>query len=278
MQSRSMKTILWGLMLGVFAQGAAANLLINPTRVQFNPSDRTADITLINTSPSSNTYRIEWAEKKAKASGGYEDLSESAAANFPTASNMLRLSPKQVTLKPGERQTVKLAIRRPQSLANGEYRSHLLFKALPTAENAANPNSSTKVKVILSFAIPVVVRQGPEDAAMNVNDAAISYNPAKKDGSVTVKLSRTGITSGFGDLNAYWTPTGSTERLIAKIGDYSFWPELSTATVSLAWVGADFAQTDGKLRIVYEGVNNLRGKTFFDKTFSINRSMIKTLN
>lgn len=269
------------LSLILFVQNTSANLLINPTRVQFNPADRTADVTLINTSTTTNTYRIEWAEKKAKPTGGYIDLNSNEAANFAIASNMLRHSPKQVTLKAGERQTIKLALRRPQNLSNGEYRSHLLFKALPppTPEETENKGEgSTVVNIVLSFAIPVVVRQGSENYELTLNDAAITYNPSQKNGSVILNMSRQGITSTFGNISAYWTPSNGQERLIAKIGDYSFWPELSNSTLALAWVGADFAPADGKLRVVYEGVKDFRGKTFFNKTFTINRSMIKTAN
>ncbi|HEY0893331.1 MAG TPA: fimbria/pilus periplasmic chaperone, partial [Cellvibrio sp.] len=243
----------------LIVQSASANLLINPTRVQFNPSDRTTDVTLINTSQVTTTYRLEWAEKKAKANGGYTDLDSAAAANFPVASKMLRFSPKQVTLKPNERQTIKLAIRRPQGLADGEYRSHLLFRALPPTKNSVEKDqqtASTVIAVVLNFAIPVVIQQGTPNYTVNANSARILFNPSKKDGSVEVDLSRSGIHSMIGNISAYWTPAGGKEQLIAKLGDYNFWPELSTARATLHWVGTDFAPADGKLRLVYEGAKD----------------------
>lgn len=281
MNTKSLKTLCAGLLLSLTAQSVWANLLINPTRVQFSPSDRSADITLINISNVTTTYRLEWIEKRAKPDNTYDDLSPAEAANFPTASSMLRFSPKQVTLKAGERQTIKMAIRRPQDLAAGEYRSHLVFKALApkTAEEGLNPNaSSTSVNIVLNFAIPVVVQQGAVDYSVALNNASINFNPAKKDGSVQVNLSRSGTNSVIGHISAYWTPNGGKERLIAKLGDYNFWPELKTSTATLSWVGADFAQEDGKLRLVYDGTKEFRNKVFFDKTIAIQRSMIKTLN
>lgn len=267
------------LITGFFiVQSAWANLLINPTRVQFNPSDRTTDVTLINTSQVTTTYRLEWAEKKAKASGGYTDLDSAGAASFPVASKMLRFSPKQVTLKPNERQTIKLAIRRPQGLANGEYRSHLLFRALPPAKNLVEKDqqtASTVIAVVLNFAIPVVIQQGTPNYTVNANSARILFNPSKKDGSVEVDLSRSGMHSVIGNISAYWTPAGGKEQLIAKLGDYNFWPELSSARTTLHWVGTDFAPADGKLRLVYEGVKDFRGKILFEKNLAITRSAIQ---
>lgn len=274
------KSISISVLLSLCAQGVSANLLINPTRVDFHSNTRTVDVTLINTSQTTNTYRIEWAEKKATADG-YEDLSPSAAASLPIASPMLRYSPRQVTLKPNERQTIKLAIRRPQGLANGEYRSHLLFKALPPPpadKNDGEVAPELKFNVVLSFAIPVVVVQGPMSYDVTLNDASISYNPNQKTGSVKVTMSRSGVNSTMGNINAYWTPNGGTEKLIAKTGDYNFWPEVSRTSVDLGWVGTEFAKTDGKLRIVYEGTKGFRGKTFFEKTITVTGGMIKTAN
>lgn len=262
------------------SQLSLANLLINPTRVQIEPGDRSADVTLINTSEITNTYRLEWAEKRAKSEGGYEDLNETAAASFPTASQMLRFSPRQVTLKPGERQTIKLMVRRPQGLQDGEYRSHLLFKALPPnrEENQQLDSAATAINIVLSFAIPVVVRQGNLQYQLGIDNAAIEYNPSQKTGAIEVDLSRSGIHSVTGNMTAYWTPAGGKEQAIAKLSDYNFWVETTKAKARLQWTGTDFALTDGKLRVVYEGSKQFRGQTFFDKTFSINRSMIKVIN
>lgn len=283
MLAKSITTTVTAIAISLVAHCASANLLINPTRVNFDNADRTADVTLINTSQTTNTYRIDWAEKKAIEAGGYEDLTpeQAQSAHLPIASGMIRYSPRQVTLKPGERQTVKLAIRRPQSLANGEYRSHMQFTALPpgTSEKTEDKNSpALAFKILLSFAIPVVVVQGPIQYEMAMDNAWITYSPSKKDGAVNVTLSRTGAHSVIGNINAYWTPNGGKEQLIAKIGDYNFWPETKKVNVPLGWVGAPFASSDGKLRIVYEGTKNFHGKVFVEKTINIQGSAIKMAN
>lgn len=286
MQSNIIKQVCTGILFAVLTHQAAANLLINPTRVVFNPTDRTTDVTLINISQTTNTYRIEWVEKKAKSTGGYEDLTPAAAtaSNFPIASSMIRYSPRQVTLKAGERQTIKMAIRRPQGLASGEYRSHLVFKALPpmgplAPEKATEEEAtSMKVNILLTFAIPVVVKQGAITYQIALEDAVIAYNATNKTGSVTVNMSRTGDNSVIGNIDAYWTPNGGKEEVIAKTGDFNFWPETNQTKVKLTWVGTSFAKTDGKLRIVYEGTKDFKGKVFFDQTISIKGGMIKTAN
>ena len=109
---------------------ASANLLINPTRVSLAHGERSTEITLINTSQVTNTYRMEWVEKQAKQGGGYDDLTDEQAARFPTSSQMIRFSPRQVTLAPNERQTVRIAVRRPSDLAEGEYHTNVVMSVL----------------------------------------------------------------------------------------------------------------------------------------------------
>lgn len=276
------RTLLTRLYAGLFAclltQTAWADLLINPTRVMLGANDRTTEVTLINISKQTNTYRIGWLEKKASEQGGYIDLTPAQAASAPIASSMIRFSPRQVTLKPGERQAVKLAVTRKQGLAKGEYRSHLQFRAIPPEKKAENEGGGQNMAItmMLSFAIPVVVVQGGVDYDLSFQNAQIHFNPARNSGSVKVQMTRSGANSVIGNISAYWTPAGSSkEVLIAKAGDYNFWPETKRLNAELIWAGTAFAKTDGKLRIVYEGVKEFRGKVFFDKTINVSGSAIK---
>lgn len=281
MLNKTFNNLAFCTLLSITSHSVFANLLINPTRVDFLNDTRSTDVTLINTSQTTNTYRIEWAEKKVTENGQYQDVTSVQAESLHIASKMLRFSPRQVTLKPNERQTVKLVIRRPQGLADGEYRSHLLFRALAPADDKNQPNikgSSVAFNIVLSFAIPVVITQGAMKYDLTMNDAVISYNPQQKDGSVNVTISRSGTNSVMSNINAFWTPVGGKEALIAKTGDYNFWPEAKKVNVPLSWVGTEFAKSDGKLRIVCEGTKNFRGKTFCDKTIPVKGSAIKTLN
>lgn len=258
---------------------ASANLLINPTRVSLAHGERSTDVILINTSEATTTYRLEWTEKRARQGGGYTNLTEQQAEAFPTASQMIRFSPRQVTLGPNERQTVRLAVRRPSDLAEGEYRSHLLFRALPPARDPDTPlpteAASTAINIVLNFAIPVVVRHGQPDYSVDMSAAQIVFNPANQQGEVIVNLSRSGKHSVVGDIEAYWTPSGGSERLIAKNAEYSLWPELNQNSVKLVWVGSEFVIASGKLRVVYKGTKDFRGTNFFEKTLNVDRSAIQ---
>jgi fimbrial chaperone protein len=264
-----------GLIFFLVSASVSANLLIYPVRVAFDETERDAEITLTNTSSKINTYRLEWQEKSAKMEGGYQDLSENEAKSMPIASSMLRFSPREVTLKPNERQLIKLRLRRPRDLAEGEYRSHLLFKAIPSVADKGDETATrTQINIVMSFAIPVTIQQGKYDAQVSLQSAKIEYSKKDQSGKVTLGLSRQGQHSASGDISAFWTPTGGSEILLAKIADYNFWPELMEAEVSLISTDADFIPSDGRLRIKYEGVRDFKGISYLDKTIFIKQNEI----
>jgi fimbrial chaperone protein len=262
------------LIFGLLSVNANANLLIYPVRVSFDETERRSELTLTNTSSRTNTYRLEWREKSALTEGGYVDLSKEEAEGKPIASPMVRFSPRQVTLKPGERQLIKLALRRPRDLAEGEYRSHLLFKAVPPEKESDNGSTSTSINIVLSFAIPVTVQQGKYDTQISLKRANIAYNPITGSRKVSLELEREGLHSASGTLSAYWMPRGGKEILIAKVADYNIWTELSEIKASLISTDADFTPMDGRLRIEYEGVRDFRGNTYIDEEIDMNHSQI----
>lgn len=278
MKTRYFLTV--GLFLAILWPGlASANLLIYPVRVSFDQKERVSELTLTNTSQTTNTYRLGWRENRALPEGGYEEIKQADAKSLPIASPMLRFAPRQVTLKPGERQLIKLSLRRPRELADGEYRSHLLLKALPPPRDPNESNgTSMQINMTMSFAVPVSVQQGSYDVNVEFDDAVIQYNPVKNTGTVKVSVSREGLHSSSGDMTAYWTPKGGKERMLAKLADYSVWAELNNATARLIWAMDDFRPEDGTLRIEYEGVRDFRGKKYIDKTITVRKQDIQLLS
>ena len=47
------------------------------------------------------------------------------------AQEMILYAPRRVTLPPNQPQAIRLSARAPEGLADGEYRVHLLFRAIP---------------------------------------------------------------------------------------------------------------------------------------------------
>ncbi|GAC35488.1 fimbrial biogenesis chaperone [Paraglaciecola polaris] len=252
-----------------------ANLLVSPTYVSFDLRERSKEIVLVNTSNSVQTYRMEWQQKRALSHGGYEAVQDESG--FPVASNMLRYSPRQVTLQPNERQVVKLALRKPKGLAAGEYRSHLTLRSLPSQEEKISKQTGFAIdlKLRMSYSLPVVVRQGENDLEINAESVKFMFDPQSAKGTISVNFNRSGSYSSYGDITAYWLPHGSADEpiVVARLSGYSVYTELEKAVANLIWVGAPFEPTRGVLSIVYEGQGRYKGRVLTTKSFKITPSI-----
>jgi fimbrial chaperone protein len=269
-----LKLMITATVLQVFT--VQASLLISPMSITFTDRDRSAQVVIINTSTVTRNYRIEWSQKKAVVGGGYEELTPEESKSFHTASSMLRVSPKQVRLAPGERQTVKIAARKPKDLADGDYRSHLKFTALPEQSAPAEGEpGSIKIKVLLSYSIPVIVRKGAEKYEVTIDSVKIEprTNTVKTKtsppGDLLVTISRLGPTTMHGSINAYWQADGDHEEVLVGILNHArLYSELSQSHYKLFWQGSELPKS-GKLRVVYSGDKEFRGKIFAEKVIKL---------
>ena len=216
--SRIKSLILLTIVSCGYASISEASLMIKPTRVVMDERNRSAEVTLLNNSSTTKTYRILWEEKSQSESGAYGALDEYEFAS----SQFIRHSPKKVTIKPGEYQKIKLRVRMPRDLSDGEYRSHLLMKVTEDNVDFEKYIGDEKVKgtsaiIIprLSFSIPVLVRKGKVDTEAKVAAITVVKNNDGKE-SVRVSLQHQGDYSTFGNLIAYMK---SQSGNVAPIGE-----------------------------------------------------------
>jgi fimbrial chaperone protein len=272
---RSNSIILKSVLLLVLLQSFASNasLLISPMRVAINDRERSAEVILINSSNTTKTYRVGWVQSRALSGGGYQDLNEQESADFPTASQMMRMSPKQVTLAPEQRQVVKIAARRPKDLPNGEYRSHLKFTAIPTpGAKAVSGGPGMILNLMLSYSIPVILRQGATEVDVSIDEAKIIKSRVndKIKYEIAVSMTRSGPSSAFGSIHAYWKPNDSNEEtLIAVLNSVHFYSELRQNTSTVFWQQPETPPVNGKLRITYEGRKEYQGRIFAEKFLNL---------
>lgn len=144
-------------------------LRVSPMEVVFQARTRTQNLTVQNTANVPATYRISLQHVRMTEDGGAEEVS-----GFPlSAEDLVRLSPRQIVLAPGERQTVRIMLRRPEQLPEGEYRIHVLFRVVPPEPVAGMTPSSPDgvgihLRAIPGIAIPLFVRHGSLRQALAV--------------------------------------------------------------------------------------------------------------
>ncbi|MDX1812117.1 MAG: fimbria/pilus periplasmic chaperone, partial [Gammaproteobacteria bacterium] len=248
----------------LFVHGVAnASLLIAPTRVSLDERTRSTTVNLVNTSSKTATYRVHWVEQKQLPNGNYQELSKEEADKFPTASSMLRFSPRQVTLAPGERQTVRIIVRRRSGLKPGDYRSHMVFQKLPDPDelkDQPSDGSQIRVKVNLGFSIPVIVRKGKFDGHVKINkvDMLQLNNNGQKAYGLAMHVTRGGPYSVYGVMKAYWKDSNSAKyKQVAMLNNVAIYPELDSRIIYLGL--SEFKQKkSGYLKLIYSGSEDLK--------------------
>lgn len=146
---------------------AAGDLLVAPTRIVLD-GPRGAEVVLNNIGAETATYRISLELKRMREDGSLEDIEpENATPAEQAMLDMLFYSPRRVTLPPNQPQTIRLGVRAPEGLPDGEYRAHMLFRAVrdpvPAVVDPAAPaptGVSISLTPVYGVTIPIIVRQG----------------------------------------------------------------------------------------------------------------------
>lgn len=263
------------IFLTMAINSALANLMITPQRIVFEERQRSASVNLINTSNQTNTYRLHWVQKKQGANGRFIDIPQKSN-EVPSASPMLRFSPRQITLSPGEKQTIRIALRRKSGLKNAELRSYLLFQALPSEDEVTfgkRKGSRIKINLLLGFAIPVIVRQGKLNATASISEIKLrkSINKNEYVYGVNLTLKRGGVHTVIGSVKILWKKRKSEKyKQVGILNNVSIYPEAPTIQ---HFVGLnDFKPSSGYLKISYEGQKEFEGKLLDVREMAITNS------
>ena len=178
--------------------------MLHPTRLVFEKNQRAAQIELINNGATPATYRIALVNRRMSESGQFEAI-ETPAPGEQFADAMLRYSPRQITLQPGTAQTVRVMLRKPAELADGEYRSHLQFELLPDVDGSTSIENQAGAKdigvvlnTLVGASVPVIVRHGVTNATVRLSGLAVTRDG--KQPMLSLQFEREGNSSVYGDL------------------------------------------------------------------------------
>ncbi len=252
---------------------AQANLLIMPTYIVFQDRDRTQDITIMNTSDRTSIYRMGWLNYKQNERGSY-DRQDGPISEYFDPETMIVFSPRQVTLPPNAKQRVRVSLRRPPNLPDGEYRAHLQLQSVGDADGVARSRAgngaiTTEVKANVGFAIPAIIRQGVYNAQVTIEDPSFQPAPSANDTRprLRITLKRTGAHGALGELRVYWAPPGQEERLIGELNNVNVFSEINQRVANIPLTEQNV--NAGTLRIVYQGAGTDIGTTYDEKIIPI---------
>lgn len=206
---------------------ASAQLLLSPTRVVFEGNARSMQIDVVNTTSQAATYRLTLVNRRMN------QLGEFLPADTPLPDErfvdaMVRFSPRQLTVEPGGSQVIRLSLRKPQGLAVGEYRSHLLIERVLDASlassietavgNATTGGLDIRLTPLVGALIPVIVREGPTSVDMSISGLSYQASAANSPALLTISLDRSGNRSVYGDLVVTFMPEGGASAVqVARV-------------------------------------------------------------
>jgi hypothetical protein len=184
------------------ANAGVGDLLVAPTRLVLN-GGRSAEIILNNIGDEPATYRISAEFRRMKPDGTLEEVTEPSASEI-SARDMLIFAPRRVTLAPREPQSIRIAARPPQGLPDGEYRVHLLFRAIPpstpVSQQASAPAKGVSFKLVPVYGvtIPVIIRLGNLDVKAGIDNVHVENHDGKP--AIALDIERSGRRSTFGEV------------------------------------------------------------------------------
>jgi len=209
---------------------AQGDLLINPIRVVFEGQKQNADLNLTNIGKDTSVYMISFLSYRMQQNGSFEQL-EKPDTTF-AADKYLRLFPRKVVLPPNESQTIRLQLRKPTNLKQGEYRSHIYFRA----EKEKTPLGmkdlridSTKMTVsitpIFGISIPVIVRNGNLSNQLSLSDVSVQH-VNDTTSILNVTINRSGNKSAYGNLRVEFHPAKGHKVDVGFANGIGVYPEI----------------------------------------------------
>jgi len=190
------------LALSTSAHAGVGDLLVAPTRVVLD-GRKGGEIILNNIGDEPATYRVSVEFRRMTKDGDLVDVTTPSATD-KAAEDMIVYAPRKVTLAPHEPQAIRIAARPPQGLPDGEYRVHMLFRAIPPATPVVQADAEKpkgvqfKLTPIYGVTIPLIIRLGNLQASAGITNVQLEKKGDTE--AVGLDLTRTGSRSTFGEV------------------------------------------------------------------------------
>ncbi len=230
---------------------AAGDLLIAPTRVILD-GRRGAEVFLNNIGNEEATYRITLELRRMNDKGRLDDVDvERASDKEKAALEVIRYAPRRVTLPPNQPQAIRIGMQPAETLPDGEYRAHLLFRAIPKAAPAdasQDVGSGLKIQLIpiYGISIPIIVRKGNIEGTAAL--ANVRMGKDNEGPTLEFDMSRKGDKSVFGEIHV--TKPGVSEPISIAKG-IAIYPEVNSRAVSLPLTPDVAAKMHGEIVVSY---------------------------
>jgi hypothetical protein len=233
---------------------AQGDLIIYPKRIVFKGKVKIKKLTLANIGKDTAVYNISFLEYKMDENGELKIISE-AEEGLNFSSSNVRFYPRKVTLAPNESQKVKIQVKNTRSLKDGEYRSHLYFRAEEDKKPLGNTTKekdstiSIQLKTVFGISIPCIIKKGVSTTSVNITDLKL-LQLDNHENILQFNLNRLGNMSTYGDFTINYLTPNNKVYILAKIKGVGVY-------------------TPGNLRIIKMRINKPKNLSFDKGTLQV---------
>ncbi len=242
---------------------AMARLDVAPTRLHIDDGERAASLMVVNRAEEAKTFRVVVADTEQFEEGGHELLSEPGEGAHHAAS-MMRYSPRQATLEPGERQVVRFQARRPSDLEEGEYRARVAVQTLPSVQQPTDPGEEEGVRidieVLFAVTLPLAITHGDPRVETAIGEVR------KDEEGLVVDIQREGERSAYGQLAIHAVEDGEPGERIALRNRAVVVVPLDRRIFRFPDVDVESGE---QVHVVYEGLEDRGGGTKAARTVTV---------
>ena len=238
---------------GVFSlcMPAFARLLISPLYIVMEGRDRKSEVVVVNSGNQEVIYQLKWQlSEQVEGLGGFVDVEEQEGRIY--LHDFAVFSPRQFTLQPGKKQTIRMAVRRPADLPEGEYKTHLQFasQAINREQEVVRDGKARfRAKLNYSYSIPVIYRVGDYDLQVELGNPTMNVSQSNQNLVLNLPIRRSGKHGTLAHIQVYHQPLGGKEILLSEIAGGSVYPEITSRNVEIPLPVRTLQ--NGNLRIVY---------------------------
>jgi len=258
--SRAFSSLL-ALGAGLSSAGAKAgvgDLLVAPTRVVLE-SSRGTEVVLNNIGADTANYRISLELRRMKPNGDLEEVPlEQANDHEKKTLEIISYAPRRVTLPPNQPQAIRVGIRNADDLPDGEYRAHMVFRAIPDATPVISTNNekalSIKLIPIYGVVIPIIIRHGNLQVSAQITEAHLEAKAAA--GLLDITMLRSGTRSVYGNIRVLHS--GVAKPLFEAKG-IAVYAEIGQRVVGLPLNAEQTTALRGPVTIEYREPDDLGG-------------------
>lgn len=184
------------LLLGLTPICSMANVTISPLIVVLTPQKRIAEVIVVNTKNTKETYRLSLVDKVMLHNGAMVDKS-----GLDSAMENIFITPRKITLNGKGTQTVRVMLRNIKELKDGEYKTHLTLRNIPENLTQTSTPSGDSLSMSITpkygITIPVFVQIGKLTLTAKVDSVKVVGKEA------IVRMSHSGNRSLRGQVNLY---------------------------------------------------------------------------